>query len=254
MGKLILVCLIAYLAGSINFAIIFFQSTGKGDPRLRFSGNAGTTNVYRQSGFWWAALIFLLDLSRAAAVAAVAVYFLPASLIPWAGFCLVAGNSYPCFHKFYGGKGVANYLGFVLFIAPWAAGLSTAIWLAVYGVFRIPFIASFFMIFILSVGQACIFNWVFGAVAGSAATFALILLNHKKNIMEIRGKRNKRSDRSSFSPAMQGSEAGHQSCADFPSPNVYTMPRAAGNSLPDHSPETLSTEHLPAQQNWRSSL
>ncbi|MEN6331642.1 MAG: glycerol-3-phosphate acyltransferase [Smithella sp.] len=185
MGKLILVCSIAYLAGSVNFAIIFFKLTGKGDPRSSFSGNAGTTNVYRQAGFLWAAVIFLLDIGRAAAVAALAVYFLPASFIPWAGFCLVAGNSYPCLHRFYGGKGVANYLGFLLFVAPWAAGLSAAIWLVVYGVVRIPFIASFFMIFILSVGQACFFNWVFGAVAGSAATFALILLNHKKNIMEI---------------------------------------------------------------------
>lgn len=185
MGKLILVCSIAYLAGSVNFAIIFFQLTGKGDPRLSFSGNAGTTNVYRQAGLLWAVGIFLLDIGRAAAVAALAVYFLPTSFIPWAGFCLVAGNSYPCFHGFYGGKGVANYLGFLLLIAPWVAGLSAVIWLAVYGIIRIPFIASFFMIFILSVGQAFFFNWALGAVAGSAATFVLVLLNHKKNIMEI---------------------------------------------------------------------
>jgi len=190
MGKLILVCLIAYLAGSVNFAIIFFQLTGKGDPRLSFSGNAGTTNVYRQAGFLWAAVIFLLDISRAAAVAALAVYFLPASFISWAGFCLVAGNSYPCFHRFRGGKGVANYLGFSLFVVPWAAGLSAVIWLVVYGVVRIPFIASFVMIFVLSAGQAYFFNWALGAAAGSAATFSLILFNHRKNIVEIRENKN----------------------------------------------------------------
>jgi glycerol-3-phosphate acyltransferase PlsY len=100
------------------------------------------------------------------------------------GFFLVLGNSYPCFHRLYGGKGVANYLGFSLFVAPWAAGLSAVIWLAVYGFFRIPFVASFFMIFILSVGQAYCFNWAFSAVAGAAATFTLILLNHRKNISE----------------------------------------------------------------------
>ncbi len=185
MEKLILVCSIAYLAGSVNFAVIFFQLAGKGDPRLNFSGNAGTTNVYRQAGFLWAALIFLLDIGRAAAIAALAVYFLPPSFIPWAGFCLVAGNSYPCFHGFYGGKGVASYLGFLLFVVPWAAGLSAVIWLVVYGVVRIPFIASVFMILVLSVGQACFFNWVLGAFAGSAATFSLILLKHKKNFILI---------------------------------------------------------------------
>jgi glycerol-3-phosphate acyltransferase PlsY len=183
MGKLVLICLVAYLAGSVNFAIIFFRFPGKADPRLGFSGNAGTTNVYRQAGLVWAAIIFLLDIGRALAIAALAVYWLPASFIPWAGFFLILGNSYPCFHGLHGGKGVANYLGFTAFVAPWVAGLSAIIWLAVYGVFRIPFIASFFMIFILAIGQTYFFSWECGAVSGAAASFALILFNHRKNII-----------------------------------------------------------------------
>ena len=50
MIKVILVCLLAYLAGSVNFAVLFFKMTDRDDPRLHFSGNAGTTNVYRQAG------------------------------------------------------------------------------------------------------------------------------------------------------------------------------------------------------------
>ncbi|MCK7514470.1 MAG: glycerol-3-phosphate acyltransferase [Desulfobacterales bacterium] len=42
--------LLAYVAGSINFAIIVLGLLGKEDPRTKFSGNAGTTNVYRQAG------------------------------------------------------------------------------------------------------------------------------------------------------------------------------------------------------------
>lgn len=185
MEKLFLVCSIAYLAGSVNFAIIFFKLTGKGDPRLRFSGNAGTTNVYRQAGLFLAAFIFLLDISRAMAIAALSVYWLPASFVPWACFFLVLGNSFPCFHRFHGGKGVANYLGFTLYVFPLSAALSAAVWLAAYGICRIPFIASFFMIVTLFVGQAWFFNWTFSAVAGSFVSFALILLNHKRNINEI---------------------------------------------------------------------
>jgi glycerol-3-phosphate acyltransferase PlsY len=184
MLKLIIICSIAYLAGSVNFAIIFFKLAGKADPRGEFSGNAGTTNVYRQAGMVWAVIIFLLDIGRALAVAALAVYWLPASYIPWVGFFLVLGNSYPCFHGFRGGKGVANYLGFSLIVAPWSAFSGAVVWLAAYGIYRIPFIASFFMIFILAAGQAYYFSWAFGAVAGAAATFVLILLNHRKNIIE----------------------------------------------------------------------
>ena len=184
MGKLILVCSIAYLAGSVNFAIIFFRLTGKADLRLSFSGNAGTTNVYRQAGILWAGVIFLLDIGRAVAVAVLAVYWVPASFIPWVGFFLVLGNSYPCFHGFHGGKGVANYLGFTLFVAPWWAVSSAIMWLAAYGICRIPFVASFFMVFILAAGQIISFNRMASAITGAALTFVLILFNHRKNIMD----------------------------------------------------------------------
>ncbi len=184
MGNLILVCFFAYLAGSVNFAVIFFKLTGKADPRLGFSGNAGTTNVYRQAGIFWAAFIFLLDIGRAVGVAFLSVYWLPASFVPWAVFFLVLGNAYPCFHGFSGGKGVANYLGFSLFVAPWWAVASAIMWLVVYGIGRIPFIASFFMVFILAAGQIFTLNREPAGTAGAAATFVLIIFNHRKNIID----------------------------------------------------------------------
>lgn len=186
MGKTFLIYLFAYLAGSINFAIIFFKLTGKEDPRLSFSGNAGTTNVYRQAGILWAAVVFLLDIGRALAVAVIASYFLKTHLLPWAGFFLVSGNSFPCFHGFRGGKGVANYLGFTALIAPWAALIAAAIWLAAYGIGRITFIASFFMVFVLALGQAYSAHWRLLAISGALATFLLILFNHRKNISNHR--------------------------------------------------------------------
>ena len=184
MKTIIVIYLISYLAGSINFAIIFFKLTGKADPRLSFSGNAGTTNVYRQAGYFWATVILLLDICRALAVAALALYYIEGRYLPWAGFFLVLGNSFPCFHNFRGGKGVANYLGFTSLIAPWAALASAAIWLIAYGIGRVTFIASFFMVFTLALGQAFTLHWKFNAVAGASATFFLVLFNHRKNIIE----------------------------------------------------------------------
>lgn len=186
MTEIILICVLAYLAGSVNFAIIFFKLTGKSDPRLQFSGNAGTTNVYRQGGIVWAAVVFLLDIGRAVAVAVLATYGLSAPFIPWAGFFLILGNSFPCFHGFHGGKGVANYLGFTAYVAPWSALLAAVIWLAVYGLYRVPFIASFFMVFVLAIGHDFSFSWNPLAVTGAAATFALILFNHRINIINYR--------------------------------------------------------------------
>jgi glycerol-3-phosphate acyltransferase PlsY len=189
--NLLLMCLIAYLAGSINFAIIFFKLAGKADPRLSFSGNAGTTNVYRQAGMLWASVVLVLDIGRAVAVAALAIQFAATPYIPWAGFFLILGNSYPCFHKFHGGKGVANYLGFSVLVAPWSAFVGAMAWVAAHWIYRIPFVASLFMIFILAVGHDNFsFNWTVGGVTGAAATFLLILFNHRGNIIEFR-ERNK---------------------------------------------------------------
>ncbi|NLA40801.1 MAG: glycerol-3-phosphate acyltransferase [Smithella sp.] len=184
-----LICLSAYLAGSVNFAILFFKIAGRADPRLSFSGNAGTTNVYRLAGMPWAALVFALDIGRAMAVAALAGYFLDGERLVWAGFFLVLGNSFPCFHGFRGGKGVANYLGFAVLTVPIAALSAAWIWVLVYWVKRTPFIASFFMVAVLSAGYIVPFGGDQTVIAGAVATFALIVFNHRKNIQEYRRKR-----------------------------------------------------------------
>lgn len=185
MERIILICFLAYLAGSVNFAILFFKIAGRADPRRSFSGNAGTTNVYRQAGMPWAVLVFALDIGRALAVAALALHFINGEWLAWAGFFLVLGNSFPCFHGFRGGKGVANYLGFTLLTAPWTALLAALIWVLIYWVKRVPFIASFFMVATLSVGLAEPFLWALPATIGALATFALIVLNHRRNIQQF---------------------------------------------------------------------
>lgn len=184
MGKVILICFLAYLAGSVNFAILFFKIAGRADPRLSFSGNAGTTNVYRQAGMTWAVLVFMLDIGRALAVAALAIHFIRGEWLAWAGFFLILGNSFPCFHGFRGGKGVANYLGYTLLIAPGAALLAAMIWVLAYGVKRTPFIASFFMAATLSVGHALSCQWALTATTGALAVFVLIVFNHRSNIRQ----------------------------------------------------------------------
>jgi glycerol-3-phosphate acyltransferase PlsY len=174
--------LLTYLIGSINFAIIVLRLLGKEDPRTQFSGNAGTTNVYRQVGWGWAVVVLLLDIGRAISLAALALHFLPLTLVPWIGFALVLGNRFPCFHGFKGGKGVAGYLGFTLLISPWAAALSCVIWVAVHRIVRIPFIASFFMIFILGGAAVAASRGEAVPIAGTLATVLLIVYNHRKNI------------------------------------------------------------------------
>ena len=187
--RLALILLFAYFAGSVNFAIILLGLLGKEDPRTKFSGNAGTTNVYRQAGRGWAAVVLLLDAGRAVGLAALALYFLPAALVPWVGTALVVGNRFPCFHRFQGGKGVASFLGFTILIAPWWTVLSCLVWVVVYGIVRIPFIASFFMVLILGGATASSGDSQAVSIAGTVVTVLLIFLNHWKNIVTFLAQR-----------------------------------------------------------------
>jgi glycerol-3-phosphate acyltransferase PlsY len=184
--------LFTYLAGSVNFAIIALRLLGKEDPRTKFSGNAGTTNVYRQAGWGWAALVLLLDAGRAAALAVLAMTFLPFAFVSWIGLALVAGNRFPCFHGFRGGKGVASYLGFVVPISPWGAAAACLAWVAVHRIVRIPFVASFCMILVLGRAVAAAGGWEALPIAGTAATVLLIVFNHKRNIVTLLDERRKK--------------------------------------------------------------
>ena len=194
MRNLILLGLATYLAASINFAIILFKVLGKGDPRENFSGNAGTVNVTRQLGKPWGVLILLLDMGRAGAIAQVGVWLLPATLVPILGCILVVGNQKPLFHGFRGGKGVASYLGFTAFISPLLAGGSCLAWLFAYGLFRQPFIGSFFMITVLGLGTIIHYSWAWPVFTGAGLTVALIFQAHQTNIVAYRKNFGKNND------------------------------------------------------------
>ena len=176
----------AYLAGSLNVSIILFALAGKGDPRSRFSGNAGTVNVWRQAGLGWAAAVLLLDMFRGVLLALLAMHFLPMSLVPWAGFALILGNRYPCFHRFQGGKGVAAYLGFSLPLTlPYGAVIACAAWAGTYALAKIPFISSFVMVTILAIFTIIFLPASVTAVAGVVATLLFIYWNHGSNIRQL---------------------------------------------------------------------
>jgi acyl phosphate:glycerol-3-phosphate acyltransferase len=173
---------VAYVAGSVNFSILVFRFTGREDPRQHGSGNPGATNIYRQAGLGWAAGVLLLDMARAVAVALLAVTLLPVWQVPWVGLALIMGNHWPLFHRFRGGKGVANYLGFTLVVAPAWAGIGALAWGAAHLVWRTPFLSSFAMVLCMTVGMALVPGMGVRGGLGAVATALFIVACHHANI------------------------------------------------------------------------
>jgi len=126
--------LLAYLIGSVPFAVIVSRLMGLQDPRSYGSKNPGATNVLRSGSKPAAALTLLGDAAKGWFALWLAQALTPG--LSWTTYALVAlaaflGHLYPVFLRFKGGKGVATALGVLAAIQPWLAVATVATWLIV---------------------------------------------------------------------------------------------------------------------------
>lgn len=180
-----LLCLIAYAAGSLNASILVLQLKTKKDPRTLFSKNAGTTNVYRILGLKWAGFVLIIDVGKAFLISAAAFRFLSVPALPWVGFFLLLGNRFPCFHGFNGGKGVAHFIGFSLFLTPLFTVLSLAGWCVGYLFFRLSFAGSIVLVAIIGMGLTRTSGTDLMGIAGVFVCMGFIVLNHINNVLAL---------------------------------------------------------------------
>lgn len=142
MENLIAVAL-AYLLGSVPFAVIVSRGFGLADPRSYGSGNPGATNVLR-SGNKKAALLTLLGdaLKGWIAVYLAQRYGLSSGGVGMVALAVFFGHLYPVFLGFKGGKGVATAAGVLLSLSPLLGLLVLGTWLAVAYLFKYSSLAA----------------------------------------------------------------------------------------------------------------
>ena len=132
---------IAYLIGSLSFAVLVSRAFGLPDPHSYGSGNPGATNVLRTGNKLAAALTLAGDGAKGWVAVVLAQRFAWKFGVDDAGIALVAlavfvGHLWPAFFRFKGGKGVATAAG-ILFALDWRIGLGTlATWLIIAAFFR----------------------------------------------------------------------------------------------------------------------
>lgn len=191
----VLVGLVGYLLGSINFAIIICKRIAGIDIRDKGSKNAGTTNVLRTVGKKAAIITLICDCLKG--VIAILIAFIAgkiwtnldsALLVQLAGIFVVLGHTFPIFFKFKGGKGVATSLG-VLLLTNWQIGLICL-------VFALVLMALTRFVSLGSVAAAILFpvltvfitnNYL---VHGNYIIFGIILailviFNHRENVKRL---------------------------------------------------------------------
>ena len=186
----IIMVLIAYLIGSINFSVIISKKIAGFDVREKGSGNAGTTNILRAVGVNAAAITLICDILKG--VVAILIARLMGNifedvntdiLIQLAGIFVVVGHTFPIFFEFKGGKGVATSLGVIL-TSNWKIGLICL-------VFGIVIIALSKMVSMGSIGAAILFPILIIFLDGTTYFIygvllaAFVIFNHRENIKRI---------------------------------------------------------------------
>lgn len=138
---------LAYLAGSLSFAVVVSRLMGLADPRTYGSKNPGATNVLRSGSKAAAIVTLLLDAFKG---------WLPVVIVKWwgerwglgdgtvalVGLAAFLGHLWPVFFRFQGGKGVATAAGVILAFNPWLGLASLLTWVVMAVFFRYSSLAS----------------------------------------------------------------------------------------------------------------
>lgn len=188
----VLVALVAYLIGSINFAIIFSKKFAGFDVREKGSKNAGTTNVLRTVGKGAAALTLICDILKG--VVSVLLAMLAAKI--WqgtdieilkylAGLFAIIGHTFPVYYGFKGGKGVATALGVLLIVNPQIGIICLSFALIIMIATRWVSLGSILAATLFPILTIFMVDNI-GAKIISILIGALVIFNHRSNITRLK--------------------------------------------------------------------
>jgi len=199
----VVMLIIAYLIGSINFSILISKKKAGYDIREKGSGNAGTTNMLRNLGKKYAVITLICDILKGVVSIVIAIIIgkilggntNAALLVQIAGVAVVLGHTFPIFFGFKGGKGVATSLG-ILLITNWQIGLICLVFgivlIALTRMVSLGAIAAavLFPILTLFIGENYYIVPSFSGLGNGYFIFSVILaviviFNHRTNIKRI---------------------------------------------------------------------
>jgi glycerol-3-phosphate acyltransferase PlsY len=180
---------VAYLIGSVSFAVVVSRAMGLADPRSYGSGNPGATNVLR-TGNRRAAILTLVGDAAKGAVAVLLARALASRFgfddltLTLVGLAAFIGHLYPVFHGFQGGKGVATAAGVLLALSPWLGLATLSTWVVVAVFLRYSSLASL----VAAVFAPAFYLLLAGAdrvLLALAVMSALLVWRHRRNISNL---------------------------------------------------------------------
>jgi glycerol-3-phosphate acyltransferase PlsY len=181
--------LIAYLIGSLSFAVITSRAFGLADPRSYGSGNPGATNVLRTGKRTVAALTLLGDSVKGWLAVFIAGRFAEVDAgevtMGAAAVAVIIGHMYPVFFRFKGGKGVSTALGVLAALNLYAAAGTLATWLVVAAFFRISSLSALVAALFAPFFMVILYSHTHPFFISMTIVSALLIWRHKSNIRNL---------------------------------------------------------------------
>ena len=181
--------LLAYLLGSVSFAVVSSWVFKLPDPRTYGSKNPGATNVLRSGKKAAAVLTLLGDAGKGWLAVALAQYYAPLWDLGNEGIAVVAlavflGHVFPVFLRFQGGKGVATAVGVLLGLNPWLGLMAIATWLLVALIWRISSLSALVAAALTPIYTVSMLGFEENALAVLLMSLVLIW-RHQSNIVNL---------------------------------------------------------------------
>ncbi len=181
--------LVAYLIGSLSFAVIVSRLFGLADPRSYGSKNPGATNVLRSGHRAAAVLTLVLDALKGYGPVMLALWLSPRfgfgeMTIGLVGLAAFLGHLWPVFFRFEGGKGVATAAGVLMGFNPWLGAATLLTWVIIAAFFRYSSLASITAALFAPFYQLLI--WEPSPLALAISVMSLLLVwRHSANIRKL---------------------------------------------------------------------
>lgn len=187
---IVITCIISYLLGNLNGAILISRMVAHEDVRNQGSGNAGLTNFIRNYGSASSVFVIFIDMGKAIASCLLGGLLLGhfgyyQEGVALGGLFVILGHDFPAFLGFKGGKGILSGVTVALMM-DWRIGLF---------VFSI-FLVAYFLTKYVSLGSVLssgsfgfLYAWVhpdslFPIIVGFFLSGLLVWM-HRANIVRL---------------------------------------------------------------------
>ncbi len=195
--------LLAYVLGSVSFAVVVSSVFRLSDPRTYGSKNPGATNVLRNGHKLAAALTLLGDACKGALAVLLAFMWVRHKgwdevygffAVALAGYAVFLGHLFPVFFRFQGGKGVATAAGVLWAFYP-LLGLSASLtWLAAAALLGYSSLAALLSALLAPIYAFYFLGWAkaWPLVSCTVLLSLWLVYRHRRNISRLIHKQEER--------------------------------------------------------------